>query len=239
VEIQPTFKDIQIMCEEFMHRSEYAKTEMCKEEAMSDNPPMLLIGFVSDPLEDDEESHESALEFQNEFETSKAYKMMMIPLIHRDDVGECVRDVMKFLDPMSFSFVAFAAEGYVSPELDETAKDSYKRGDMEKEFKENPFTVVKEAMMINIIDWNCENMFTLVKPYSYDDFGVPVFGESKETVTTLGGYENCSKKIKELELGKIGSMMLAFVLFSHYKLDADKFADKITEAPKRKKKKDK
>jgi hypothetical protein len=32
--------------------------------------------------------------------------------------------------------------------------------------------------------------------------------------------------------------MLAFVLFSRFKLDAEKFTDKITEAPKRKKKKD-
>ena len=238
MEIQPTLKDVQIMCDEFMHRSEYAKTEMCKEDAMSDNPPMLLIGFVSDPLEDEEESHASALEFQNEFETSKAYKMMMIPLIHKDDVGDCLRDVMKFLEPQPFSFVALAAEGYVNSDMDDSEKDAYERGDMQKDFNENPFTKVKEALMINVIDWNCENMVTLVKDFTYDDFGVPVFGEEKARVTDLGGFEKCTENITEMELGKIGSLMLAFVLFSHFKLDAEKFTDKITEAPKRKKKKD-
>jgi len=235
MDIQPTVTDMQLMCEEFMHRSKFAKTEMCKDDPMVDNPAILLIGFVSDPSEN--ESHEEALAFQNEYNTSKPYKVAVLPLMHRDDVVDCIEDVVKHLNPRPFSFVALCAEGYFREVKDDPKffPENYAQGDMEKEYKENPFTDIREALVITAIDWECQHLYSCHLPYRYDDNGVPLYDEQVSAFTPLHGVDYLRQKMEDLEMGRIPTVLTSFVMFTHLAVEATKFTDKFGDAPKRKK----
>lgn len=233
MDIQPTVTDMQTMCEDFMHRGRFAKTEMCKDEAMMDNPPILLIGF---PVDENSDDYEDAVQFQQEFGTSKPYRVALLPLTHRDDVVDCITDIVKHLPPQPFSFIALAAEGYSRVGGKDLPTD-YERGDMESDFKENPFTDVRETLIITAVDWGCEHIYSSMSPYTYDDAGVPVFSEDDEhsAFSPLGGIDNVRELLADTELGRIPSVLISFVLFMHYATEATKFTDKLSNAPKRKK----
>lgn len=234
MDVQPTVTDMQTMCEEFMHRARYAKTEMCKDEPMSDNPPILLIGFVSESGDD---AHEDALEFQNEFSTSKPYRIALLPLTHRDDPFDAMNDVVKHLPHEPFSFIAFAAEAFArqadANSLPDHVRSDYSYEDMATEYKENPFTDIRETLIVTAVDWNCEHLYTMHAPYSYDDNGVPKFDDNTSAFVPLGGVEKLREMSEELEMGRVPSMLTAFVMFMHYATEATKFTDKLQNAPKR------
>lgn len=236
MDIQPTVTDMQTMCEDFVNRSIFAKTEMCKEESMSDNPPMLLIGFATDPTDDD---YEDALAFQQENNTSKPYKVALLPLMHRDDPIECISDVVKHLNPRPFSFVALVAEGYYRDMSKQGKTDdilaNYEKGDMEKDYKENPFTDVREAIVVTAVDWNCEHLYSAYSPYRYDDNGVPMFDNTAPSFAPLNGLEWCRANMENIELGRVPTALVSFVLFMHFAIEATRFTSKFTDAPKRNK----
>ena len=235
MDIQPTVTDMQLMCEEFMHRAKFAKTEMCKDDAMSDNPAILLVGTVSTP--DDNSDHDGAISFQQEYNTSKPYRVALIPLMHRDDVVDCIEDIVKHLKPQKFSFIALAAEGYFreARKDEDFFPENYSKGDMETEYKENPFTDIREALIVTAIDWECQHLYSCHLPYRYDDNGVPVYDEQVSAFTPLHGVEYMKQNMEEIELGRIPTVLASFVLFMHLATEATKFTDKFGDAPKRKK----
>lgn len=238
MDIQPTVLDMQTMCEEFMHRSIYAKTEMCKEEPMKDNPPVMMIGFVS--TEENDEAFNDALEFYHDNETSKPYKIAVLPLIHRDDIYECIADVVKHLTPQEFSFVAIVAEGYTrSEETVEKTKTQQVNGQaMEKDFKENPFSDVQETLIVTAVDWECQNLYTVMAPYRYDDAGIPVFENGNSTILELEGFNHYEdKELEDSKIGKLPSTLVSFVMFTRFASVARGYTDKLRDAPKRNKNK--
>jgi hypothetical protein len=239
MDIQPTVLDMQTMCEEFMHRSIYAKTQMCKEEAMQDNPSVMMIGFVS--TEESDEAFDEAMEFQHENDTSKPYKVAVLPLIHRDDIYECIADIVKHLPAKEFSFIAIIAEGYTSPNSPAdiaSASGQMHGGALETDFQENPFSEVRETLIVTAVDWECRNLYTVMAPYKYDDFGVPVFDEGDSTMIELLGFENYgAKELEEMEIGKLPSTLVSFVMFTRFATVARGYTSKLRDAPKRKKEK--
>jgi len=80
--------------EDLLNRAVYAKTEMCKEQPMSDTPPLLLVAVESN---DTNPEHEQCIDYQQEFSLSKPYHLAMIPLIHKEDIYEAFEDVVKAL----------------------------------------------------------------------------------------------------------------------------------------------
>jgi hypothetical protein len=69
-------------------------------------------------------------------------------------------------------FMMFMVEGYATQNPSE-----YKKGDMERDFKNNPDSKVMEVITIQAIDIKTGLQMTGIVPYKYDDSGLPVFDE--------------------------------------------------------------
>jgi hypothetical protein len=80
----------------------------------------------------------------------------------------------KVLDDGIPEFVMLMIEGYAS-----TSKpgEDYVRGNMEKDFKDNPESNVREAITLQAIEIKTGKQFTAVVLYKYDDSGLPEFEE--------------------------------------------------------------
>jgi hypothetical protein len=155
--------------EDALERAIYAKTEMCKDEPMSDNPPMLLVGYNKENVEE-----KTRLTIGDDDDSE--LQIGMVPLIHKDDVRECLVDAIGAIPTQKFEFLILAVEGY-KDEMSEDLPEGWSRGDLAKDFKENPFTTVREGVIVSGVDWEHKYAINGACTYSYDDKGVPQFGE--------------------------------------------------------------
>ena len=85
--------------EDAMERAMYAKTEMCKEEPMSDNPPMLLVGYDQKNVKESTRLTITADDGETEMQIG------MVPLLHKDDVRECLVDAIGAIPTQKFEFL--------------------------------------------------------------------------------------------------------------------------------------
>jgi hypothetical protein len=76
----------------------------------------------------------------------------------------------KVLDQGIPEFMMLVVEGYSSME-----PQKHERGSLEKDFKENPDSKVKEVITIQAVDIKTGEQFTAIVPYKYDDDGLPEF----------------------------------------------------------------
>lgn len=221
--------ECEVLITDFIERSMYAKQSLCEENPMSDNPPMFLCVFVPNKEEysGDYENLESE---SQEMGLSRVLQCGMIPLIHKPDLFDCLSDVWSMLPIEKFEFAFVASEGYMDTagQNGMTASDDYERGDMAKDFSENPFTTIREALVIHGFDWTNRIKTTVFVPYHYDDKGVPVYGDKTMTIDEVAeDYE---------PVGRLEQMMWAGVKFSNIKFATDKYRQRMESAPKRKKK---
>lgn len=70
-------------------------------------------------------------------------------------------------------FVMIMVEGYAGANRDAR---THKKGEMEKDFKENPCSDVMEVITIQAVDIRTGNQITGIVSYKYDDTGRPEFG---------------------------------------------------------------
>lgn len=70
-------------------------------------------------------------------------------------------------------FVMIMTEAYASA----TPLQEYKRGEMEKDFKNNPCSQVVEIINVHAIDMKTGEQFDGFVSFKYDDSGIPVFDE--------------------------------------------------------------
>lgn len=80
----------------------------------------------------------------------------------------------KILDDGIPEFMMVMIEGYAKATKPE---DDYVRGDMEKEFKENPSSDVREVITVQAVEIKTGRQVTAILPYKYDDQGQPEFEE--------------------------------------------------------------
>jgi hypothetical protein len=216
--------DGKILVEDTVIRSLYAKTEMCKLEPMSDIPSLMVIAVESN---ESNPEHDSCVEFQKEHGLSKPYHMALIPLIHRDDVVECIEDLVKAIPPAKFDFVILAVEGFIQAiDKDKLAKTETKRGDLQKEFMENPFTNVMESLIVTAMDWNTSVMFNTSTVFKYDDFGVPQFNET-DCVTV-----DIEDEGELPEMGRIPETLANFIKFMNLAVVADTMSNLMSDGRK-------
>ena len=158
--------------EDAMERSIYAKTEMCKEEPMSDNPPMLFVAYDQKNVKESTRLTITADDGETEMQIG------MVPLLHNPDVRECLVDAIGAIPTQKFEFLILAVEGY-QDSIAEKGKmpEGWERGDLGKDFAENPFTTVKEGVIVSGVDWEHKYAINGACTYSYDDKGVPKFDE--------------------------------------------------------------
>jgi hypothetical protein len=219
--------DITKILTDLLHRSVYAKTEICKDEPMSDNPPLFLVAFES--IEENNEEHEACLINQQELSLSKPYQVAMVPLIHKEDMYDAYDDVVRSLPVRKFEFIAVVVEGYgkdLSQEADQSEVKKMNKGDLEKEYKENPFTDVREGLMMSAIDWNMTGVWGVANMYRYDDTGVPTFDEP---FFTSYPYDDND------EYGRLVDVMIATAQYMNIATQTLKYTDILKKAPKRNK----
>lgn len=221
-------QDGRILVEDTLIRSVYAKTEMCKTSPMTDNPALLLIAVESDETNP---AHDVCVEFQREVGLSKPYHVAMIPLVHKDDVAECLDDVVRSMPIARFDFMVLAVESYVKSMAKEDDAPSritnFERGQLEQEFRDNPFTDVREAIAITAIDFGATTLFTAISPYVYDDKGVPMFSEED---TTADQHE---MKDGEESNGRIPDMLIAICRYMQTAIMMDGFGGLMNDARKK------
>lgn len=83
---------------------------------------------------------------------------------------------------MEWEWLAYIVEGYVHEADDE---DDFQRGQLERDFKNNPASAVKESMIANLYMWDGDNKVQSIT-YSYGDDGMPVWGEPVNAEETKG-----------------------------------------------------
>lgn len=178
MEKEATQKDAEILVADFMERAKFAKSEICAEKDIEnkDNPAILIVVF--EPKEEGYEGDYNALkEMCDEMGLSRVLQCAMVPLIHKPDVADCLTDVIGAFPLDKCAYLFLACEGFVGKQDDGKLPDDYQRGDLEKDYKENPFSQVTEAIVIHGYDWNLTNRFMSVCHYGYDDNGLPKYGE--------------------------------------------------------------
>lgn len=210
---------------DILDRTKYAKIEMCKEEGMQDTPPLLLVAYKVD--EDDEDMVEH-LEYQKESGLSFPYKIAMIPLMHREDVLEAYNDVVKAMPILEFAYLFLCVEGYCT-EADDKSDKEYERGEMEKDFTENPFSSIREAIVISGMNWEGSLLGSTCQMYLYDDFGVPIFSEDEYTT-------DVSEMVEGQEYGRMVEAMGATTAYMSYAVIANRYNNLLGNAKKKKNK---
>lgn len=178
--------DIKEIMEDLLARAMFAKTEMCKDEPMTDNPPICLIVVESD---DTNPEHDECVEYQNDHDLAVPMHLAMLPLIHKEDVLDAYEDVVKALPTTrAFEFVCLVVEGYgeFADKAETIVKnDDYERGHLEQDYKNNPFSTVREAVIVTAVDWNGTHLWNVISTYRYDDHGVPMFDEPIASVSEV------------------------------------------------------
>lgn len=215
--------DIKTILEDLLNRGIFAKTEMCKEEPMSDNPPLFLVAVESNETNPE---HETCLDYQRENSLSKPYHLAMIPLIHKEDIYEAYEDVVKALPIRPFDFIVMAVEGYAQSDITPEEAMKHNNGDFEKDYKENPFSTVREGLMLTAVDWNSTAIWNVTALYRYDDHGLPVFDEEPMCATM---------QIDDDGNGRMPDALLACVGYMHLAVKTLAYKDILDRAPKRKK----
>jgi hypothetical protein len=216
--------DIKALMEDLLLRAIYAKTEMCKEEPMQDSPPLLLVAIESNDTNPD---HESCVEFQEEQSLSKPYHIALVPLIHKEDVYEAYEDVVKSLPISPFDFLILLVEGYTKSDVDMNHAD-HERGALEKDYKENPFSDVREGIMLCGVDWKGTGIWNVASLYRYNDNGVPVFDDEPMCTRMEIDAETES-------LGRMPETLVATVAYMQLATRTLAYKDILDKAPKRKK----
>lgn len=216
--------DMKSIMEDLLNRAVYAKTEMCKDEPMSDNPPLFLVAVESDETNPD---HDECVNYQRENNLSKPYHIAMVPLIHKEDIYDAYEDVVKALPIRKFDFLVLCVEGYGKPSMTEEEVEAHDRGDLEKDYKENPFSEVREGLILTAVDWDGSAIWNTMSLYRYDDQGVPVFDEPMATVTELTEDTESYGRMPDTLLATVGYMHLATKTLAYKNI--------LDQAPKRKK----
>lgn len=223
-------EDVEKILRDVMSRLMYAKTEMCKEHPMSDNPPLFLAGKVNEPEEGHEEEDEAANEYQSSIGLEQAYDVAMLPLIHREDVIEAYTDAVKQLPIVPISFVLLGAEGYGRIDENgnplELTQENYEHGDLQKEFSENPFSSVREVLIVTGVDWNQETLYSGTCAYTYNDRGVPQFGKPMFVKSTMTSEESVENH------GRVAKALWGTMTYLKLSMTAQQFSNLLGKAPK-------
>lgn len=168
--------DARLITDEIMGRVKRAKSAQCEQTPMTDAPPMLFIAFG---IDESDPNYEAASTYCSELGLSHTVNIGFTPLFHEGDPTDSLRSAIKQLaGTMKVDFLYFVAEGYMKP-MDKDEFQSHERGSLEKDFSENPFSEVREGIVVTGVDWDLTAVWSSTVTYRYDDFGVPTYDETQ------------------------------------------------------------
>jgi hypothetical protein len=224
-------KDIRTIIADVLYRSQYAKNEMCLIEPMSDNPPMILIGYKSDESNPD---HEVAEDARQELGLSQAFHVPMLPLIHKPDIYDCFEDIVRAMPVDRFEFMVMVTEGYCRAIEDKAGThldpNDFHKGELEQDYKENPFSDVREAIIITAVDWDSAGLWNTTCTYRYDDVGSPIWDEPIHNFTEFSGND-------DEPMGRMPEALFGAVKYMHLATQTLAYKELLDKAGKDRRKK--
>ena len=223
-EQQVISNDILKILGDVMRRSKYAKKEMCKEVAMSDNPPMLIIGRIHQSDDTDDEMTESASQYTKELGLERQYDVGMLPLIHKEDPYDAYMDAIGHLPTAPVNFIFLAVEGYMRRGTDKVNFDSEEGESLKDEFQNNPFSDVREGLVVSGVDWEQDKIYMSASTYTYDDRGVPMFDDVDTDIVHL------TDENSEMAEARFTNAMLQTITYLKMAIKAKAFHTLLTEA---------
>jgi hypothetical protein len=225
-EQQVISNDILKILGDVMRRNKYAKKEMCKEVAMSDTPPMLIIGRIHQSDDTDDELAESASQYTKQLGLERQYDVAMLPLIHKEDPYDAYIDAVGHLPTAPVNFIFIAVEGYMRRFTDLTTpadRDS-ERESLKDEFQNNPFSDVREGLVVSGVDWEQDKVYMSASTYTYDDRGVPMFDDVDTDIVHL------TDENSEMAEARFTNAMLQTISYLKMAIKAKAFHTLLTEA---------
>ena len=229
-EQQVISNDILKIVSDVMRRSKYAKTEMCKSEPMADNPPMLIVGRVHKPEDSSDESSETASDYTKDLGLERQYDIAMLPLIHKEDPYDCYMDAVGHLPIAPVNFIMLVVEGYMKA-TDKKVLDGIMNGDgevegksLKEDYESNPFSDVREGLVISGVDWEQDKIYMSASTYKYDDRGVPMFDDVEADVIAI------TEETQEMCEARFMNAMLQTVTYLKLAIKAQAFHELLTEA---------
>lgn len=160
--------------DDILARCQGAKTMMCENEPMSENPHVMCVAYA------------------NDIESEAPMAVHMFEMEDGDDVVEQMVATLSHVEIKPFVFVAMMGEAY---HRSDNVPENYEKGDMKTDFETNPASSVKECVIVNAVDWKGKKLHSRVAPYVYDDKGVPRF---EETISSVVPATPQSGRIAEL-----------------------------------------
>lgn len=94
---------------------------------------------------------------------------------------------------LQFERIAFVSEGYVRTMAE--YPNSYKPGNLEEEYKNDPTSDIVQCLMINLFNWDCSSETAIIQ-YGYDDYGKPVFGQEDIQKGSVGRVVEIMKSFR-------------------------------------------
>ena len=223
--------DILKIIADVMRRSKYAKTEMCKNSPMTDNPPMVIVGRVHDENDSDEEMDDTSESYHRDLGLAKKYDVAMLPLIHKEDPYEAYTDIVGHFPIMPIEFILIIVEGYMREMKDKSLLEGLRQENdkgvsLKEDFQTNPFTDVVEGLVIAGVDWDEDKLYMSASTYRYDDFGVPQFSDVESDVIML-----TDENKEEMTQARFTNVMLQTITYLKLTMRAKAFHDLLSEAP--------
>lgn len=177
--------DAAIIVRDILTRTKFAKTEVCKTTPMTDAPAMMMIVVTVDESNDE---YEAAARHCESLGLTQVLNVGFAPLVDKDDVADSFLEACKGLQGLvKPEYLFIVAEGYmkVLSDLTEVEAEKFQRGQLAKDFSENPFTDVREGIIVSGVDGNLNSAFVTSCTYTYDDFGVPQYDDEQSQVMEL------------------------------------------------------
>jgi len=211
--------DGRILVSDILARSKHAKQQICGDQPMTDAPPMAFIAIKCDPKND---NYREMREHSSMLGLSDTYEVGFAPLITGDDPVESTKHLLDALaGNIKFEFLFVVVEGY-GREVG-SLPENYERGTLEDDFRNNPFSDVREGIIITGIDWGATRLFYSQNFYRYDDRGVPVFDAEIYDSSPAPSHEDIRDKSDEL--GRMNIVLTRGAIRSQVAWEFQDYAD--------------
>jgi len=220
--------DALIITKDVLKRTQNAKAKMCGDKPMSDAPPMMMLAVA---VEEGEDGYEELSDFCSDLGLSTTLSVGFAPLLsEKDDMVDALLENAKALaGNLKTEHLFFVAEGYMKQFANgdaDTELANFSRGDLAKDFSDNPFSSVREGIIVTGVDWNASVITVANVTYTYNDFGVPMYDEVHIQQDEISeGYLTLPST------GRMASAMVASIAMMNLGWQMRDFAQLMQEKP--------
>lgn len=194
-------EDGNIIIRDILARTKFAKTEVCKGSPMTDAPAMMMLAVAAN---EDDSDYEAISAHCAGLGLSQVVNVGFAPLTGEDIVQDFMQGIKAIAGQVKTEYLFIVAEGYmrqmdsVSAETALSEANGWERGALAKDFSENPFSDVREGIIVSGVDCGLNKAFITSCTYTYDDHGVPQYDDEQSQVMDI-----TDELIKEQTAGRV------------------------------------